>query len=118
MLTRILAVCQICLSSAANAGITPPPSPSSDDDPALFLGLTWTLGDNGSGNSTAGLSLKVISTNEDDEAAAAAGVTYNFDGTFGCDLGLAYNADDLTGTITYDFCQRGPQFGLGGRVSD
>ena len=115
MFARILAVALICVSTTAGAGELPAPPPSSDDDPALFLGLTWTLGNNASGDNKGGVTLKILSTNEEDEAAAAAGVTYNFDGTFGCDLGLAYNAEDVTGTITYDFCQRGPQFGLGGR---
>ncbi len=116
MIKHLIAVGSICLSTAAYAGAPPPPA-SSDDDPALFLGLTWTLGNNASGDSTGGVSLKVLSTDEEDKGALAAGVTYNFDGTIGCDLGLAYNAEDITGTVSYDFCKQGPQFGLGGRTN-
>lgn len=60
------------------------------------------------------MTLKLLSTNKRDAPAAAAGVTYNFDGTFGCDLGLGYNASDATLTFGYDFCKRGVQIGLGG----
>jgi hypothetical protein len=42
------------------------------------------------------------------------GVTYNFDGTFGCDLGLGYNMSGATLTASYDFCKQGPQLSLGG----
>jgi len=117
MYTRLLAIGLICLSTSVGAGTPapPPPAASTDDDPALFLGLTWTLGNDEGGNGTGGMSLEVLSTNEDDEGALGAGVTYNFDGTFGCDVGLAYNADEVTGTVGYDFCKRGVQFGLGGR---
>lgn len=117
MYTRLLAIGLICVSSSVSAGTAAPPTPfaSTDDDPALFLGLTWTLGDNGSGDNTGGVSLKILSTNEADKGALAAGVTYNFDRTFGCDVGLAYNLDDVTGTVGYDFCKRGMQLGLGGR---
>jgi len=84
------------------------------NDPSLFLGLSWTLGGSGSGGGTPGLTLKVLSTNKRDAVAAAAGVTYNFDGTFGCDAGLGYNMSDVSMTLGYDFCKRGVQFGLGG----
>lgn len=79
-------------------------------DASLFAGLTWTF--TGTGG-TPGVTLKALSTNEPDVAGFAAGVTYNFDGSFGCDAGLAYNTADMTATLTYDFCLRGPQFGIG-----
>jgi hypothetical protein len=84
------------------------------NDPSLFLGLSWTLGGSGSGGGTPGLTLKILSTNKRDAVAAAAGVTYNFDGTFGCDAGLGYNTSGASMTVGYDFCKRGLQFGLGG----
>ncbi len=43
---------------------------------------------------TAGITLKILSTNERNAGALAAGVTYNFNGTFGCDIGLAWNDND------------------------
>jgi hypothetical protein len=84
------------------------------NDPSLFLGFSWTLGGPGSGGGTPGLTLKILSTNKRDAVAAAAGVTYNFDGTFGCDAGLGYNTRAASMTVGYDFCKRGLQFGLGG----
>ncbi|MGQ0565860.1 MAG: hypothetical protein ACT4OK_12415 [Gemmobacter sp.] len=98
----------------------PPTTSSTNNDPSLFLGLAWTFGGEGlasspsSAGGSAGLTLKLLSTNERNAGAFAGGVTYNFDGTWGCDLGLAYNADDATVTFGYDICKRGLQVGLGG----
>jgi hypothetical protein len=83
------------------------------NDPSLFLGFGWTFGGSDIGAGTPGLTLKLLSTNKRNAPAAAAGVTYNFDGTFGCDLGLGYNTSDATLTFGYDICKRGVQFGLG-----
>lgn len=55
-------------------------------DVALFAGLSWTFGD---GGGKPGFTMKALSDDEADTAAFTAGVTYNFDGTFGCDAGLA-----------------------------
>lgn len=109
---KLLLVAFLVSASSASAGgiVTPPPS---SGDPSLFLGLTWTFAGSGSAGGTAGVSLKVLSTNERDAPALAAGVTYNFNGSFGCDVGLAYNSS-VTLTLGYDFCQRGLQMGLGG----
>lgn len=114
-----LAAGLIIASTSAFAGvISPPPTTTStsvvDPSASLFLGLTWTLGGNDMSAGKPGLTLKLLSTNERDKAAAIAGVTLNFDGTVGCDLGLAYNDDDVTVGASYDICQRGPQVSLGG----
>jgi hypothetical protein len=104
-------------ATASFAGDVFPPmttTTTTNNDPSLFLGLTWTFGGSGIGAGTPGVTLKLFSTNKRDAAAAAAGVTYNFDGTFGCDLGLGYNTSDASMTLGYDFCKRGIQFGLGG----
>jgi len=104
------------LASATTAfgGQLPTTTTTTKNDPSLFLGLSWTLGGSGSGGGTPGLTLKILSTNKRDAVAAAAGVTYNFDGTFGCDVGLGYNTSGASMTVGYDFCKRGLQFGLGG----
>lgn len=130
MKVAIVAISLVLLASKSFAGaevtdpppsasVSPPLSSSSDDDgAALFVGLTWTFGNKAPGTNAAGLSVKLLSTTEDEEPAATAGITYHFDGTWGCDVGLGYNFDSpLTTTLTYDFCKRGPQIGLGGRVN-
>jgi hypothetical protein len=114
-LNKVLAVA-VFVSSASTvyAGIIAPPATTQDDEAALFLGLTFTLGGAESNAGKPGISLKIFSTNKRDAAAAVAGVTYNFDGSFGCDLGLGYNMSDISLTTSYDFCASGVQFGLGG----
>lgn len=77
--------------------------------PSLFAGFAWTFG----GSNGAGVTVKALSTNEPDTAGLAAGVTYYFDGTWGCDAGASYNKSDLAITLTYDFCVNGVQFGAG-----
>ena len=108
-------------ATVAHAGaIGPPPTvpPVStvviDPDPSLFLGLTWTFGARKNTDGKPGITLKILSTNEKDKAAAIAGVTWNFDGSWGCDVGVAYNDDSLTVGFSYDICQRNPQFAIGG----
>lgn len=104
-------------ATAAFAGIiAPPPTTSTtvNNEASLFLGFAWTFAGPGSSSGTPGLTLKVLSTNERNAPALAAGVTYNFDGSFGCDVGAGYNMSDATLTLGYDFCKRGAQVGLGG----
>lgn len=119
-----LAAPLVLAASILSAGETPPPPASSsvDNDPSLFLGLTWTFGGSSAASSaasassaggTAGITLKILSTNERNAGALAAGVTYNFNGTFGCDIGVAWNDNDATLTLGYDLCQSGVQMGLG-----
>lgn len=103
-------------ATMAHAGTAPIP-PSTviiDPEPSLFLGLTWTFGNGGNSAGTAGLTLKILSTNEEDKVAAMAGVTWNFDGSFGCDLGLAYIFGGAVLGGSYDICQQGFQMTLGG----
>lgn len=113
-----LALPLVLVASLAQSGEVMPPSPTTivDNDPSLFLGLAWSFGGSGAASSaggTAGITLKVLSSNERDAAAIGAGVTYNFDGSFGCDISLAWNDQDLTLTAGYDLCRKGLQMGLG-----
>jgi len=118
MLARILsALCLVAGTSAfAGAPVPPPTTYTLKTDPTVFLGFAWTFG-NGGAESSPGLTVKILSTNKRDAAAAAAGVTYNFDGTFGCDIGAAYNSGGGAVTLSWDFCRRGPQIGIGGVTS-
>lgn len=118
MFGRILSILCLVAGASAHAGVAPPPSATYTlkTDPTVFLGLAWTFG-NGGAESSPGVTLKVLSTNRRDAGAVAAGLTYNFDGTFGCDIGAAYNSKGGAVTLTWDFCRRGPQIGLGGVTS-
>lgn len=94
----------------------PPPQTLTftDSEPSLFLGLTWTFGTPTDNDGKPGVTVKILSTNEKHEFAAMAGVTWNFDGSWGCDIGIAYNDDNFTLGGSYDICQREPQVTLGG----
>ena len=116
MFKKLVPLVFVVASATASFGGQLPPTTTTttNNDPSLFLGLTWTFGGSGIGGGTPGVTLKLLSTNKRDAAAASAGVTYNFDGTFGCDLGVGYNTSDASMTFGYDFCKRGIQFGVGG----
>ncbi|MEX1662725.1 hypothetical protein AB4874_13865 [Thioclava sp. 15-R06ZXC-3] len=118
MFTKFVPLVFVLASATASfAGELAPPTTTTTsvkNDPSLFLGLSWTFGGTGIGGGTPGVSLKLLSTNKRDAPAASAGVTYNLDGTFGCDLGIGYNTSDASMTFGYDFCKRGVQFGVGG----
>jgi hypothetical protein len=113
MRSILLALPLLCLAGVATGA---PYTPVTKTHPTLFLGLSWTFSEGLSNLSgTPGISLKVLSTDRRNSGAAAAGVTYNFDGTIGCDLGLGYNsAGSMSLTLGYDICKRAPQFGIGG----
>lgn len=115
MLSKLLpAAFFLASATAAFAGDDiPPPVTTVNNEASLFLGFAWTFGAPNSSGGTPGLTLKVLSTNERNAPALAAGVTYNFDGSFGCDVGVGYNMTDATVTAGYDFCKHGPQIGLG-----
>ena len=114
MKSVILAVPLLFVASFAFAGkdivIT-----TTETNPALFLGLSWTFAQGASsGGGSSGVTLKILSTNERNAGAFTAGVTYNFDSTIGCDLGVAYNGSASAGlTLSYDLCKRAPQISVG-----
>ena len=88
------------------------PASTTKTTATAFLGLTWTF-DSTRGAQTPGVTLKLLSTNKRNALAAAAGVTYNFDGAWGCDLGVGYNFNDATVTGSWDICRAAPQIGVG-----
>jgi hypothetical protein len=117
MFTKLIPLAFLLASATSSfGGDVPQPLPTTSvkNDPSLFLGFGWTFGGSNIGGGTPGLTLKLLSTNKRNAPAAVAGVTYNFDGTIGCDLGLGYNTSDASLTFGYDFCKRGVQIGLGG----
>ncbi len=77
-------------------------------DPGAFFGVTYNFGGG------VGLSLKALSTNEEDQGAAALGVSYYpLTQKFGVDLGGAYLDKDVTTTVSWDILNGQPQLGLG-----
>lgn len=122
MMKKCLTIACLLFASVAWAGKGPPPLVTTTSvitkhksDPTLFLGLSWTFGTNSSKdrNGSLGLSLKALSTNKDGSGAGVAGLTYNFGGGFGCDLGAALNGDGTALTATWDFCRWAPQLSVG-----
>lgn len=115
MKSTLLALPMVLVAGIAFAGVAPAPTTTTKTDPTLFLGLSWTFGKGGSGASaTPGITLKALSTNKRKSGALAAGVTYNFDGSFGCDLGVGFNSSgSATVTAGWDLCKGAPQFSLG-----
>ena len=90
-----------------------------DFDPTLFAGVSWVIGPVSSGGSSAaqsraGLSLRVLSSKQSGAIAGAAGVTRYFDGSVGCDAGIAYSRRNESYIATYDFCKRKPLASVGG----
>ncbi len=115
MKSTLLALPLIVAASLAQAGTPTTTTTTTKTDPTLFLGLSWTFGPGvSSTGGTPGVTLKLLSTNKRNAAAFAAGVTYNFDGSIGCDLGLGYNSSGSASlTLGYDICKHSAQFGLG-----
>ncbi len=82
-------------------------------DPTFGVSLVFNFG--GGKPISPGISAKIYSDNTADSIVGAAGATWFFDGGyFGFDAGLGYlSSDDWALTLTYDFINDRPQFGLG-----
>jgi hypothetical protein len=79
-------------------------------DPAAFLGISYNFG------ATLGVTLKVLSDDEEDNVALAGGVSYfpwETSNRIGLDLGAAYLFQDAAVTAGWDFVGRKVQVGLG-----
>lgn len=112
----ILAASFAVAAGAAHAGDGPPPASTEVYDPTFFIGFTWAIGNGGGSGETSsnlGFGIKYLSTNEPDTLAGAVGLTYYFDGTFGCDIGAAFNQGQGSLALTYDFCRNQPQLSIG-----
>lgn len=85
--------------------------------PAAMLGVVLTFG---GGASDFGITAKLLTTNEPDTIAGAAGVTWYpmSDQPWGYDLGIGYTTDAVTGTVTWDFTRNAPQIGFGWLAND
>jgi len=82
-------------------------------DPGVSVGVTYDFSGKSSG---IGVSLKALSTNKEDKAAVAAGVTYYplaNENNFGVDLSAAYVFENGAVTVGWDFVNSKPQAGIG-----
>ncbi len=80
-------------------------------DPGVFFGVGYTFGTKGG----PALTLKVLSTKEQDSFAAAAGVSYyplNKGNPLGFDVGAGYLFDSVAVTVGWDFLHS-PQIAAG-----
>ena len=90
--------------------------------PRFFAGMSWVIGPRPKGGgsskmqSHSGISVRVISSGREGALAGAVGATRYFDGTYGCDAGIAYNRKDESYMVTYDFCKKNPLASFGGRA--
>ena len=83
-------------------------------DPTFSIGLAFNFG--GGAPISTGISAKVYSDDKGDSFTGAAGVTYFLDngGYWGVDAGLGYlTSEDIALSLTYDFLNNRPQFGIG-----
>lgn len=119
MKSRLFALPLFFAAGLAFAGVPPvtttTTTTTTSTNPTLFLGLSWTFGQGAtSAGGSSGVTLKILSTNRRNAGAFAAGVTYNFDSTIGCDLGVAYNGSGIESlSLGYDLCKRAPQISVG-----
>lgn len=97
----------LCASSAIATS-----APINDYQPTAMLGVSIAFG---SGKSAVGFTAKVLSSNEQDKAALAAGITFYpwAENQFGFDLGLGFISGSTAATLTYDFMQKAPQLSFG-----
>ncbi|MBL1319478.1 MAG: hypothetical protein COA63_000260 [Methylophaga sp.] len=79
-------------------------------DPAAFVGISYSFGGSG-----VGISVKVLSDDEEDQAVAALGATYYpmAANKFGIDLSAGYAFDDAAVLVGWDFLQKSVQVSAG-----
>jgi len=82
-------------------------------DPAFMFGLGLSFG--GGQSPELALTGKILSDNEEDKFAGSLGLNfYPGSGRFGVDAGVAYLLDGTAVSLSYDFFNNAPMFGVGG----
>jgi hypothetical protein len=80
-------------------------------DPGFMVGLSYNFG------GSVGVTAKILSSNRQEKAVAALGVSYLFSDSpskFGVDLGAGYNfKNDVTATLGWDFMNSQVQTAVG-----
>ncbi len=95
------------------------PAPSAphsrDSSPVAMVGISYNFGGRVV-DETIGLTFKVLSSDRQDRAVVAAGVSY-FPWApkqkFGLDISTGYNFDKVTALVGYDLLNKKPQVSLG-----
>jgi len=103
------------IAGMASAQPAPSSSNSRDSNPVAMVGMAYNFGGRVF-DETFGLTFKVLSSDRQDRAVVAAGVTY-FPWApkqkFGLDISTGYNFDKVTALVGYDLLNKKPQVSLG-----
>lgn len=83
---------------------------SAQADPAAFVGISYSFGGSG-----VGISIKILSDDEEDQVVAAVGATYYpmAADKFGIDLSAGYAFDNAAVLVGWDFLQKSVQVSAG-----
>ena len=103
------------VAGMATAQIAPSSPNSRDSSPVAMVGIAYSFGGRVF-DETFGVTFKVLSSDRQDRAVVAAGVTY-FPWApkqkFGLDISGGYNFDKVTALVGYDLLNKKPQASLG-----
>ncbi len=103
------------VATIASAGALPEAPNSRDSSPVAMVGISYNFGGRVV-DETVGLTFKVLSSDRQDRAVVAAGVSY-FPWApkekFGLDISTGYNFDKVTALVGYDLLNKKPQASLG-----
>ena len=103
------------IAGMASAQPAPSSSNSRDSNPVAMVGMAYNFGGRVF-DETFGVTFKVLSSDRQDRAVVAAGVTY-FPWApkqkFGLDISGGYNFDKVTALVGYDLLNKKPQASLG-----
>ena len=103
------------VAGMATAQIAPSSPNSRDSSPVAMVGIAYNFGGRVF-DETFGVTFKVLSSDRQDRAVVAAGVTY-FPWApkqkFGLDISGGYNFDKVTALVGYDLLNKKPQASLG-----
>jgi hypothetical protein len=103
------------VAGMASAQLAPASPNSRDSSPVAMVGISYNFGGRVI-DETIGLTFKVLSSDRQDRAVVAAGVSY-FPWApkkkFGLDISTGYNFDKVTALVGYDLLNKKPQASLG-----
>ena len=110
-----LAALASLVAGVATAQPIPHSQNTRDANPVAMVGLSFNFGGRVV-DETIGLTFKVVSSDRQDRAVVAAGVTYfpwAPKQNFGLDISTGYNFDKVTALVGYDLLNKKPQVSLG-----
>ena len=79
-------------------------------DPAVFVGISYTIGSN-----TVGITGKILTSDKEEKVVGAAGATYYFgaENPFGIDVSGGYTFSNAAVLVGYDFLRKNTQISAG-----